>query len=78
MVVSAALVVDIGGMLSHAAVVARELGVPCVINTGRATSTIATGDLIRADGRAGTVEILLQASAPALSDTEDGHDDHAD
>jgi hypothetical protein len=40
----AALVVDIGGALSHAAIVARELGVPCVVNTVSGTRTIQTGD----------------------------------
>lgn len=58
MYISAALVVDIGGALSHAAVVARELGLPCVVNTGNGTGTIKTGDTVRVDGLAGTVEIL--------------------
>lgn len=59
MFISAALVVDIGGALSHAAVVARELGLPCVVNTGDGTATIRTGDRVRVDGQAGTVEILV-------------------
>lgn len=58
MFVSSALVVDIGGMLSHAAAVARELGLPCVMGTGGGTRQLRTGDLCRVDGRAGTVEIL--------------------
>lgn len=61
MFVSAALVVDIGGALSHAAVVARELGLPCVVNTRVGTSVIGTGDRIRVDGGRGTVEILERA-----------------
>lgn len=61
MFVSAALVVDIGGALSHAAVVARELGLPCVVNTQVGTSVIRTGDRIRVDGARGTVEILERA-----------------
>jgi pyruvate, water dikinase len=52
------LVMDIGGMLSHAAIVARELGVPCVANTKVGTQVLRTGDLIRVDGGAGLVEIL--------------------
>lgn len=52
------LVVDIGGMLSHAAVVAREIGVPCVMNTGDGTRVLRTGDRVRVDGAAGTVEII--------------------
>jgi phosphohistidine swiveling domain-containing protein len=58
MFVSAALVVDIGGALSHAAVVARELGIPCVVNTGVGTGVLRSGDRVRVDGRAGTVEVL--------------------
>jgi len=58
MFISAGLVVDIGGPLSHAAVVARELGLPCVVNTRNGTSVIRTGDRVRLDGDAGTVEIL--------------------
>jgi pyruvate,water dikinase len=58
MFVSAALVVDIGSVLSHAAVVARELGLPCVVNTRTGTRALRTGDLVRVDGTAGTVEVL--------------------
>ena len=58
MFISAGLVVDIGGAMSHAAVVARELGLPCVVNTKRGTEVIRDGDVIRVDGAAGTVEIL--------------------
>jgi pyruvate, water dikinase len=58
MFLASGLVVDIGGMMSHAAVVARELGIPCVMNTSRGTTALRTGDLICVDGAAGTVEIL--------------------
>ncbi|MEW6471495.1 MAG: PEP-utilizing enzyme [Actinomycetota bacterium] len=58
MFLSSALVVDIGGLLSHAAVVARELGIPCVMNTQVGTRTLSTGDLCRVDGATGTVEVL--------------------
>jgi pyruvate, water dikinase len=58
MFLAGALVVDIGGLMSHAAVVARELGIPCVMNTGCGTTALRTGDLIRVDGGAGKVEIL--------------------
>ena len=53
-----ALVVDIGGQLSHAAVVARELSIPCVMNTLDGTRRLHDGDRLRVDGGAGTVEIL--------------------
>jgi phosphohistidine swiveling domain-containing protein len=60
--VASAVVVDIGGMLSHAAIVAREMGIPCVINTGNARHTIRTGDLLRVDGDRGVVEVLERAT----------------
>lgn len=62
---STALVVDIGGLLSHAAVVARELGVPCVMGTGNGTKLLRTGDLCRVDGHAGTVRLLPDHSPQA-------------
>jgi phosphohistidine swiveling domain-containing protein len=61
MFLSSALVVDIGGALSHAAIVARELGVPCVVNTQTGTRAIRTGDHCRVDGSTGTVTILKRA-----------------
>ncbi|HLF41678.1 MAG TPA: PEP-utilizing enzyme, partial [Acidimicrobiia bacterium] len=59
--VAAGLVIDIGGALSHGAIVARELGVPCVINTRTGTSRLRTGDVVRVDGDAGTVIVLAPA-----------------
>jgi pyruvate,water dikinase len=53
-----ATVTDIGGMMSHAAIVCREYGLPAVTGTGRASTTIRTGQRIRVDGSAGRVEIL--------------------
>jgi phosphoenolpyruvate synthase/pyruvate phosphate dikinase len=53
-----AIVTDIGAALSHAAIVARELGIPAVVNCGDATMRLTTGDRIRVDGSAGTVTIL--------------------
>jgi pyruvate,water dikinase len=58
MFASAGLVVDIGGELSHAAVVARELGIPCVMSTGDGTARLRDGDLCRIDGYAGTVTVV--------------------
>jgi pyruvate,water dikinase len=55
---AAAIVMDMGGLLSHGAIVAREYGVPCVVNVGPATSLIATGQMIRVDGDRGVVEVL--------------------
>jgi pyruvate,water dikinase len=61
MFISSALVVDIGGMLSHAAVVARELGIPCVVNTREGSRVLRTGDRVRVDGDSGRVEVLERA-----------------
>ncbi|HTK66747.1 MAG TPA: PEP-utilizing enzyme [Pseudonocardia sp.] len=61
MFLSSALVADIGGQLSHTAVVARELGIPCVVDTKIATKALNTGDLCRVDGSTGTIEILERA-----------------
>ena len=44
--------------MSHAAIVCREYGLPAVVGTGRATTVIETGQLIRVDGTAGVVTIL--------------------
>jgi phosphohistidine swiveling domain-containing protein len=55
---AAAIVTDIGAPLSHAAVVARELGIPAVVNCGDATMRLRTGDRVRVDGVQGIVEIL--------------------
>lgn len=53
-----AAVTDIGGMMSHAAIVCREYGLPAVTGTGSASSRIKTGMRLRVDGNAGTVTIL--------------------
>ena len=54
----AAAVSDIGGMMSHAAIIAREYGLPAVVGTGHATKQIKTGDRVRVDGDTGVVTIL--------------------
>ena len=54
----AGAVTDIGGMMSHAAIVCREYGLPAVTGTGKASAQIKTGMRIRVDGNAGTVTIL--------------------
>ncbi|NMM85690.1 hypothetical protein B2J88_15155 [Rhodococcus sp. SRB_17] len=53
-----ATVTDIGGMMSHAAIVCREYGLPAVTGTGSASTQIKTGQLLRVDGTAGTVTII--------------------
>ena len=58
---AAAVVTDVGAPLSHAAIVARELGIPAVVGCGDATMRLKTGDRVRVDGGRGTVEILREA-----------------
>jgi pyruvate,water dikinase len=53
-----AAVSDIGGTMSHAAIVAREYGLPAVVGTGQATQRIKTGQRLRVDGNRGIVTIL--------------------
>ena len=55
---AAAVVTDVGAPLSHAAIVARELGIPAVVGCGNATMRLKTGDVVRVDGGKGLVEIL--------------------
>jgi pyruvate,water dikinase len=54
---AAAVVTDTGGVLSHCAVVAREYGIPAVVGTGNATSTLLDGQLVEVDGDAGVVRV---------------------
>ncbi|WP_088289228.1 PEP-utilizing enzyme [Kineosporia sp. A_224] len=54
----AATVTDVGGIMSHAAIVCREYGLPAVTGTAFATKNIKTGQMLRVDGNAGTVTIL--------------------
>jgi pyruvate,water dikinase len=62
MFLSSALVVDIGGTFNHAAIIARELGIPCIVNTKNGSRALHTGDYCRIDGTAGTVQILERAT----------------
>jgi pyruvate,water dikinase len=52
---AAAVVTDLGSFMSHSSIVARELGIPAVVNTGTATSTIRSGQPTRVDGDRGLV-----------------------
>jgi phosphoenolpyruvate synthase/pyruvate phosphate dikinase len=67
-----ALVTDAGGFTAHPAVLAREYEIPAVVGTSVATARIHTGDRVRVDGGAGTVEVLECVSpgpVPAASST---------
>jgi pyruvate,water dikinase len=52
---ASAIVTDLGGVLSHAAIVARELGIPCVVGTGEATKKLRDGMEVTVDGKEGVV-----------------------
>jgi phosphohistidine swiveling domain-containing protein len=60
---AAAIVMDQGGLLSHGSIVAREYGIPCVVNVGPATKIIPTGQPIEVDGDRGGVRILKDAES---------------
>ena len=72
---AAAIVTDVGAPLSHAAIVARELGIPAVVNCGDATARLRTGDRVLVDGAQGVVEILeTDGARPRQVMTLGGHD----
>lgn len=52
------VVTEVGGLLSHAAVIGREYGIPAVLNLSGATRRLKTGDRVRVDGASGRVELL--------------------
>jgi pyruvate,water dikinase len=53
---AAAIVTDNGGLLSHAAIVSRELGIPCVVGTRSATKSFRDGEVVDVDGASGVVK----------------------
>lgn len=55
MVKASAIVTDIGGITSHPAILSREMGIPCVVNTKEGTKKIRNGSIIRVDGTSGEV-----------------------
>ncbi len=61
---AAGLVMEYGGMLSHGAVVAREYGIPAVVNITAATQRIQSGQRLHVDGARGVVSILTDESVP--------------
>lgn len=87
---AAAVVTDSGGMTSHAAIVTRELGVPCVVGVRTATTDLADGEVVTVDGGAGTitrgvvtgdaavaaptVPAAISAAMPTATTTPGGHD----
>ncbi|WP_437588712.1 PEP/pyruvate-binding domain-containing protein [Sorangium sp. So ce1000] len=63
--VAAAVVTELGGPMSHASIVAREYGIPAVVNVPGVTLAIKTGDRLRIDGDRGVVERLDDRAAPS-------------
>ena len=61
---AAAVVTDSGGMTCHAAIVSRELGVPCVVGARTATTLLRDGEVVTVDGRRGTV---LRGAVPVVA-----------
>ncbi len=55
---ASALVVDAGGLTCHAAVIARELGIPCVVNTHTVSAELSHGKLIEVDGNKGLIKLI--------------------
>jgi pyruvate,water dikinase len=55
-----ALITDVGGVLSHPAIIAREYGVPAVVATGRATTSLRDGQVVTVDGSTGMIEVLTR------------------
>lgn len=53
-----AFVTDIGGMLAHGPIIAREFRIPAVLGLGDATRKIQTDDLLTVDGNSGTVQVV--------------------
>ncbi|HEU5105584.1 MAG TPA: phosphoenolpyruvate synthase [Solirubrobacterales bacterium] len=61
---AAAIVTDSGGMTCHAAIVSRELGIPCLVGTGEATAVLTDGEVVGVDAGAGTVTEGAMAPSP--------------
>jgi phosphohistidine swiveling domain-containing protein len=61
---AAAVVVDVGGPMSHSAIAAREIGIPCVVNVKHGTTRIQEGQQITVDGTTGEVLIAIPATHP--------------
>jgi len=64
------LVMEVGGMMTHGSVVAREYGIPAVVGVHQATSRLRTGQRIRVNGSTGGIQVLDgdETRAPSLED----------
>jgi pyruvate,water dikinase len=66
---AAAIVTDRGGRTCHAAIVARELGVPCIVATGRGTAVLTDGQQVTIDCTSGGVGLVLPGHVPFVHET---------
>jgi len=66
---ASAVVVNVGALMSHAVIVSRELGIPCVVAVAGATDRIADGAMLEVDGTAGTVTVLDASATSEPADT---------
>lgn len=55
---ASALVMEVGGLMTHGAVVAREYGIPAIVGVHQATTQLETGMLVSIDGSSGVITIL--------------------
>jgi pyruvate,water dikinase len=69
------VVVELGGMLSHSGIVAREYGIPCVANVRDATRLLRHGDRIHVDGTSGTVRLIQRVGSLGSEGGGSGADD---
>ena len=68
---AAAVVTDGGGMTCHAAIVARELGVPCIVGARTATTVLRDGEVVTVDGRRGTIRAgVIDQPVPVVTVAE--------
>ncbi len=58
----AAVVTDVGGILSHSAVVAREYHIPAIVGTGTGTTMFKDGDLVEVNGETGVVQLVEETA----------------
>lgn len=56
---AAAIITDEGGITSHAAIVSREFGIPCIVGTKNATKILRDGDIVEINGKSGLIKILI-------------------
>ncbi len=67
-----AIITDEGGIISHAAIVSRELGIPCIIGTKIATKVLKDGDMVEVDAERGVVKILAKAEERETTEKNKG------